>query len=126
MAALKRAHDDYRCLSFERQKDPELILLPAQGGLSNLYSDNCKIIKRNGRYILEVNFNARDILRAASIIKARSGFGSNRKERKEISGVADGLASHANHEDATVEVEADEELIASTIKPADAIHPHNS
>ena len=126
IAALKRAHDDYRCLSFERQKDPELILLPAQGGLSNLYSANRKIIKRNGRYILEVNFNARDILRAASIIKALSGFGSNRKERKEISGVADGLASHANHEDATVEVEADEELIASTIKPADAIHPHNS
>ena len=119
LAALKRAHDDYRYLSFERQKDPGLILLAAQDGLSNLYPANRKILKRDGRYILEVNFNAQDILRAANIIKAFSGFGSNVEERKEINSVADSLASHANHEDATVEVEVDEDFIVNAIKHAD-------
>ena len=122
LAALKRAHDDYRYLSFERQKEPELILLAAQDGLSNLYPANRKILTRDGRYILQVNFNAQDILRAANIIKAFSGFGSNAEERKEIVNVADGLASHATHEDATVEVGVDEEFIVSSIKPADAMH----
>ena len=120
LAALKHQPEDYRYLSFERQKDPELILLAAKDGLSNLYPANRRILKREGEYILEVNFNAQDILRAANIIKAFSGFGSNAEERKEIVQIADGLASHANHEDATIEVEVDEELLVHAIKPADA------
>lgn len=110
LAAVKVRPNYYQYLSFEKQKDKDVILLAARDGLGDLYPAKGRVIRKDDKYVLEVEFNAEDILRAANIIKAFSGFGTNREEQKEINAVADELAGHANHEDATIEVEVDEDF----------------
>lgn len=122
LAAIKAKPNSYQYLSFEMQKDKEIILLAARKGMGALYPAKANVKEKEGKYILEVEFKAADILRAANIIKAFSGFGTNREEQKQIVSAADELASHANHEDAAIEVEVDEDFIARAINPFDVSH----